>query len=94
MALHYTEITTQPVNSTVMASQNITLTCLASVNDVSYSWHRVNDHIPSKSIGQNSNMLTIPIASPVDNGRYYCSVSKDGVSVESNIVTIIVNGKN
>ena len=93
MALHYIEITTQPVNSTIVASHNITLTSLSSVDDASYSWHRANGRIPSRSVGQNSNVFTILMASPVDNGRYYCLVSKDGVSVESNRATITVNGK-
>ena len=94
MWLLITEITTQPVSpTTVIALEDVTLNCLASVDDVTYSWHRVDGDLPSRSRGQNSNTLTIPRATPHDEGMYYCMASKEGVIVESNRAIISVNGK-
>ena len=88
-----TEITTQPVNLTVIALENITLNCSASVEDVTYSWHRVSGSVPSRSIGQSSNIFTIPRIIPPDEGMYYCIASKESVRVESNRALIRVDGK-
>ena len=88
-----TEITTQPVSSiAVIALQDVILTCSASVNDVTYSWHRVDGSIPSKSQGQNSNKLTIPQTTPLDEGMYYCIAMKEGVRIESNRAILNVDG--
>ena len=89
-----TEITTQPVNPlTAVALQDVTLSCSASINDVTYSWHRIGGSIPSKSQGQNSNELTIPKATPPDEGMYYCIAMKNGIRVESNRAMLNVDGK-
>ena len=61
---------------------------------MTYSWHRDGSSVPSRSIGQNSNTLTIPTATPPDEGRYYCMVNKEGTSVESNRATLSVDGEN
>jgi len=90
----FTEITTYPSSTTVIALQDVTLTCSSSVDDVTYSWHRDGGSVPSRSRGQNSNTLIIPRATPPDEGIYYCMVSKEGVSVESNRASMIVDGKN
>ena len=58
-----------------------------------YSWHRVDGSIPFISQGQNSNELTIPQATPPDEGMYYCIAMKERVRVESNRVTLNVDGK-
>ena len=64
-----TEITTQPVNPlNVIALEDATLTCLASVDDVTYSWHRDGGNVPPRSIGQNNSTFTIPGVTPFDNG--------------------------
>ena len=88
-----TEITTQPVSPIIVALEDVTLTCLASVNDVTYSWHRVDDDLPSKSRGRNSNTLTILRATPHDEGIYYCVASKERIIVESNRVIVRIDGK-
>ena len=89
-----TEIITQPtVSVTVIALQSVTLNCSASVNDVMYSWHRVGGHIPSSSHGQYSDTLTIQRVNPYDGGMYYCAAKKNGISVQSDIVKIIVEGQ-
>ena len=88
-----TEITTQPVNLTVIALENVTLNCSASVDDVTYSWHCVSGSVPSRSIGQNSNTFTISGIIPPDEGMYYCIASKESVRVESNRALIRVDGK-
>jgi len=69
------------------------LTCSASVDDVTYSWHHVSDRVPSKLVGQNSNILTISRATPHDEGMYYCMASKDGISVESSRAIVRIDGK-
>ena len=89
------EITTHPLSTvTVLALEDVTLNCTASFADVSYSWHRVNGSIPSRSIGHNNNTFTIPRATPYDEGSYYCVAKKNNFSVESNKAIISVNGKN
>ena len=91
--LFLTEITTHPSSTTVIALQDVTLTCSSSVDDVTYSWHRDGGSVPSRSRGQNSNTLTIPRATPPDEGIYYCMASKEGISVESNRARVIVDGE-
>jgi len=93
MHAFYAEITAHPSITTYIALQDVTLICSASVDDVKYSWHRGRGSVPSRSRGQNSNVLTIPRATPPDEGRYYCMANKEGISVESNRVRVIVNGK-
>lgn len=89
-----TEIIDQPVNVTPsIALENVTLRCSASVDDVIYSWHRVEDGLPLSSRGQNSNTLTIHRATPNDEGLYYCNASKDGVNVKSNYTLVQIDGK-
>ena len=89
-----TEIITHPTSAlTVIALEDATLTCLASVDDVNYSWHRVGGSIPSRSIGQNNSTLTIPGVTPYDAGMYYCIAKRNDISVESDKAVVSVNGK-
>ena len=89
-----TEITTPPVSAvTAVALEDVTLTCSASVDDVAYSWHRVDGSVPSRSQGQNSKRFTIPQVTPPDEGMYYCIAVKDGVRVESKRTILNVDGK-
>ena len=89
-----TEITTHPsVRTTVIALQDITLSCSASVEDVAYSWHRVDGHIPSHSQGRYNDTLTILGATPRDQGTYYCMAVKSGISIKSNDAIVQVDGK-
>ena len=92
-ALFPIEITTHPSSTTVIALQDVTLTCSASVNDVTYSWHRDGGSLPSKSKGRNSNTLTITRATPRHEGMYYCMANKKEISVESNRARVTVNGE-
>ena len=78
---------------TVIALQSVTLNCSASVNDVVYSWHRVDGHIPSNSRGQYNDTLTIQRVTPYDEGMYYCTAKLNGISVKSDITPIVVDGK-
>jgi len=87
-----TEITTHPSRTTVIALQDVTLNCSSSIDDVTYSWHRDGDNVPSRSRGQNSNTLIIPRATPPDEGRYYCMASKEKIIVESNRARVTVDG--
>ena len=88
-----TEITTHPSNTTVIALQDIILNCSSSADDVAYSWHRDSGSVPSRSTQQNNNTLTIPRATPPDEGRYYCMASKEEIIVESNRARVRVDGK-
>ena len=86
-----TEIITHPTNPlTVTTLEDATL---ASVGDVTYSWHRVGSSVPSRSIGQNNSILTIPRATPYDIGVYYCVAERQGISVQSSEAVLRVNGK-
>ena len=57
---------------------------------MTYSWHRDGGSVPPGSRGENSNTLTIPNATVLDGGMYYCIVSMDGISVESNRANVTV----
>ena len=81
------------MSTTVIALQDVTLSCSSSVDDVTYSWHRDGGSVPPRSRGQNSNMFAIPEATPPDEGMYYCMASKEGISVESNRARIRVDGE-
>ena len=88
------EIITHPTSPlTVTALEDAMLTCLSSVDDVIYSWHRVGSSVPSRSIGQNNNTLTIPKATPYDIGKYYCIAERQEISVQSSEAVLRVNGK-
>ena len=88
-----TEITTQPVNATVIALEDFTLHCSASVDNVTYRWHRVDCHLPSRSRGNHSDTLTIPRVTPRDEGMYYCTARKSNIHIESGIAVMTVDGK-
>ena len=90
-----TEITTHPASTiNAMALESITLMCSASVDNVTYSWHRVDGDVPSHSQGQNSNTYTIQGVTPRDEGTYYCTAAgEDGIQVNSHNAMIEVDGK-
>ena len=91
-----TEIFATPASSTVIAFNDVTLTCLLrSLNNRpdGYSWHRVDGDVPSQSSGQNTNTLTIHRAVPADEGQYYCMATWFGHCAVSKNVMVIVEGK-
>ena len=89
-----TEITIQPINlTTVLALEDVTLNCSASFDDVRYSWHRVDGHIPSHSQGRHNDTFTIHRVTPHNEGTYYCVAKKHGIIVRSNDALIKVDGK-
>ena len=89
----FTEIKIHPTNPlAITALEDATLTCLASVNDATYSWHHVDGSVPSRSIGQDNNTFTIPRVTPYNAGKYYCVAKRKGTSVQSNKAEIRVNG--
>ena len=89
-----TEITTHPTSSTtVIALEDVTLTCSASVDGVRYSWHRVDGHIPSHSHGRHNDTFTINEVTPRNEGTYYCVAKKRGIHVKSNNAVVKVDGK-
>ena len=90
-----TEITIQPIRSiTVIALKSVMLNCSASIDDVRYSWHRVDGHIPSHSKGQHNNTFTIHRVTPNNQGTYYCIANKHGIVVKSSDASVQVDGKN
>ena len=90
-----TEITIQPISSiTVIALESVTLNCLASIDDVRYSWHRVDGHIPSHSQGRHNDTFTIHRVTPHNQATYYCVARKDGIIVRSSDASVQVDGKN
>ena len=91
--LFSTGIISHPSSTTGIALQDVTLTCLTSVDDVTYSWHRDGGSVPSRSRRQNSNTLTISRVIPPDEGMYYCMANKDGISVESSRARVRVDGE-
>ena len=66
-----TEITNQPVSPlNVIALEDATITYLASVDDVTYSWHcDGGGNVPPRSIEQNNNTFNIPEVTPFDFGN-------------------------
>ena len=89
-----TEIITQPINATtVLALESVTLNCSASIDDVKYSWHRVDGHIPSHSQGRHDGTFTIHRVTPHNQGAYYCVANKHGIIVRSDDAFIGVDGK-
>ena len=87
------EITTHPVSSIiVMALENITLHCSASVDDVTYSWHRTDGVLPSNSRGRHSDTLSLIRTTPHDEGVYYCIARKLEIIVKSDNASIKVDG--
>ena len=90
-----TEITTHPVSvATVVALEDVTLMCSASVDNVTFSWHHVDGHIPSRSQGRDSSTFTIQGITPRDEGTYYCTVSgENGIEADSHNAVIEVDGK-
>ena len=89
-----TEIIIHPASSiNAIESEDITLTCLASVNDVTYSWHHIVGNISSQSLGKDSDILVIPKVTSHDAGLYYCMAIKEGIVVVSNKSMVIVNSK-
>ena len=89
-----TEITTHPVSViNTTALEDVTLMCSASVNDVKYSWHRIDGHIPSHSHGRHNDTFTIHRATPHNEGTYFCVTKKSGIHVKSNNALILIDGK-
>ena len=89
-----TEITNHPADHAVVALTEVVLSCSSSVDDAAYTWHCVGGSVPARSTGKSSQTLTIPRATPHDEGMYYCMASKDRVSVESNRAAVMVDGEN
>ena len=87
-----------PANPTVLAFNNVTLTCeIVILTDyetlTTYNWYRVGDDIPAKSTVQHSDKLTIPKVVPADEGRYYCVAKRYGHCAISKKTKVTVNGK-
>ena len=88
-----TGVDASPDTSTVVALNDVTLTCISSsTNPLSYSWHRVNGVVPSHASGQNTNELTLHRVVPADGGQYYCMASLFGHCAVSDNVMVIVEG--
>ena len=87
-------VTASPTSSTVIALNDVTLTCISSSSVIrpGYSWHHVNGTVPSHASGQNTNMLTLHRVVPADEGQYYCTASWYGHCARSDNVMVMVEG--
>ena len=95
-----TELIIKPANPTVVALNNITLSCLRpepvlhNTTTQKFLWHRVGGNISAKSIGQESSRLTIPNVVPEDEGQYYCESERHDIHCAvSNRVYLRVDGE-
>ena len=89
-----TDISANLSSSTIVVLNDATFTCTPiSIEPDEYSWHRVDDDVPSHSSGQNTNRLTIRRVLPADDGQYYCMAKLFGHCAVSNNVTVTVEGK-
>ena len=76
-------------------NESVELKCLAIAfgENITYSWERENATIPSKAVGQDSHILTIPHIRKVDTGNYRCLATNHiGIAV-SNFAYVNVSGK-
>ena len=68
----------------------------SGINEINFVYHwrkRGNDNFPNNVSGVNGTVLTILDLSIYNQGNYYCTVTNEwGRSVESNNVTLIVEG--
>ena len=87
-----TGVTASPASSTVVALNDVTLTCSPTTTPDTYSWHRVDGDLPSSSTGQSTNRLTLHNVVPADEGQYYCMATLFGHCAVSNNVTVTVEG--
>ena len=64
-------------------------------NSFKYQWRkRDSNSLPSKVLGVNERILTIPNVNASDGGQYYCNVTNEwGSSVESDDVTLTIYGE-
>ena len=88
-----TGVIASPASSTVVALNDVTLTCTSSsTRPLSYSWHRVDGDVPSHASGHNTSRLTLHNVVPADEGEYYCMASLFGHCAVSDNVMVIVEG--
>ena len=82
---------------TVVIFENLTLYCdpgqFQNAEQLTFQWHRVGGSIPKKSIGNESQELTIPRVVPEDEGLYYCASFQFGHCAVSNNATVMVDGE-
>ena len=85
----------QPFNNVVIF-HNLTLTCKPQENSYlqpTYQWHRSGGTIPAKSMGSDSQQLTIPRVIPADQGEYYCIATVFGHCAVSDHAKVMVDGE-
>jgi subtilisin-like proprotein convertase family protein len=85
-------ITTQPVNRTVCANENVSFSVAATPNATGYQWQAGSGGVFSNIAGANGTTLTLNNVTDVMNGYQY-RVLVYGVcsQVISNTVTLVVN---
>lgn len=86
-------ILVHPVSRDVRSNENVTLTCLALGDDITYKWERENSVLPSQTLNQNTHVLTLPDLRPSDSGNYRCRVSNVHGVTFSNYAYVNVTGK-
>ena len=85
-------ITSQPTDTTVVAgviTESLTLTATGATG---YQWKQSKDgtSVSGATVvaGQTTNKMTIPTGLAVGTYYYFCAVSDDSSTVNSNIVTV------
>ena len=95
------QLTVEVMPRNVVVGQGNTAIFIAVTNGIStsnnsfmYLWRkRDSNSLPSKVLGVNEAMLTIPNVTSDDEGQYYCTVTNEwDSSVESDDVTLSIFG--
>ena len=76
-------------------NESVELRCLAITfaENVTYSWEKENSTIPSKVVGQDSHILTIPQVRLADTGNYRCLATDQNGVAKSHFAYVNVSGK-
>lgn len=87
-------ITSQPTDITVVAGAITESLTLTATGATSYQWKQSKDgtSVSGATVvaGQTTNKMTIPTGLAVGTYYYFCAVSDDSSTVNSNIVTVTV----
>ena len=87
-------ITRQPSNASVVAGAISSTLSVVATGATSYQWKQAKDAttVDGATVvaGQNTNIMTIPTGLAVGTYYYFCAVSDEDTTVNSNIATVTV----
>ena len=81
-------VTTQPLGTTIIAGQKVTLSVIASGSALTYQWYTGPVDDTSTPIGTNDSSVTVQ---PLVNTSYWVKITNCGGTAKSNAATIIAN---